>query len=327
MYTAMMGGYESLNEQPTAVSSGIPFICLTDDPDLRSDTWRVEVIEPPRPSDSIRSARAVKILGHPIVDEFDLTLWIDNTVLLRTDPHHLLDEWLSEVDVAIPGHSFRERLADEFEAVVLAGLDDPARVYEQAWAYLQDRPALLEEPPLWTGIMARRRSAEVELFQRRWFDDVLRYSLRDQLSVSAALARTAGLAWRRIELDNHASAMHQWPLATQRDRRDLRRSQKRWLQPRALEVRELERRIGEVEAALDDALVCLHAMEEQSLALVYGINAREAMLEAQAGHLESLSNERAAVRAELDAVLASRSWRAGRALAAATRPFRRRLRA
>jgi redox-sensitive bicupin YhaK (pirin superfamily) len=46
VYTTLVGGYEELNEQPIAQSSSIPFICLTDDPALTSNTWQIRRYPP-----------------------------------------------------------------------------------------------------------------------------------------------------------------------------------------------------------------------------------------------------------------------------------------
>ncbi|WP_439501354.1 hypothetical protein [Aminobacter ciceronei] len=51
--TVLVGGYEHLNEQPVASRSQLPFICLTDDPALRSESWDCRVVEPLFPQDPI----------------------------------------------------------------------------------------------------------------------------------------------------------------------------------------------------------------------------------------------------------------------------------
>ncbi|MBC7591354.1 MAG: hypothetical protein H7226_09980, partial [Salinibacterium sp.] len=55
VYCALVGGYEKLLEQPAALESSIPFICLTDDPELRSATWDVRLIESEFALDRVRS--------------------------------------------------------------------------------------------------------------------------------------------------------------------------------------------------------------------------------------------------------------------------------
>jgi hypothetical protein len=70
-------------------------------------------------------------MGPELLDGYDESLWIDNTIVLRTAPERILDEWLADADLAMPLHCFRDSVADEFDAVDAAGYDDPARTSEQ----------------------------------------------------------------------------------------------------------------------------------------------------------------------------------------------------
>jgi len=102
VYTALIGAYELLNEQPIAKSSNIDFICFTDDPALVSDSWEIRLIEPRFPRDTIRSARYLKVMGPDILGEYDESLWIDNSIVLRATPESILDEWIADADFALP---------------------------------------------------------------------------------------------------------------------------------------------------------------------------------------------------------------------------------
>jgi hypothetical protein len=212
VYTALFGGYERLLEQPVAASSDVEFICFTDDPGLTSTTWQVHVVEPHLPGDMVRSARVLKIRGHEALDAFHETLWIDNSVLLKRDPAELLDEWLSDGDLAMPAHSFRATVAAEFDAVLATGRDDRERVDEQFEVYSVHHPERLEGAVLWTAILARRRSPAVSRAMERWLDHVLRYSRRDQLSIGYVLEET-GVVPTVIDLENRVSTWHEWPMA------------------------------------------------------------------------------------------------------------------
>lgn len=220
VYTALIGGYEDLVEQPIAASTDVPFLCFTDDASLTSQTWDVRRIDPALAMDPVRSSRAIKIRGTPALDGFDESLWIDNTVLLKVDPHVILDDWLKDVDFSLPQHSFRRHVVDEFEIVARLGLDDEARVSEQLAHYSATCPEVLLRPVLWTAILARRKSPLVESTMRVWMDHVLRYSRRDQLSIVHAIA-TTGIAFKTIPLPNHESPLHSWPTATQRRARPI----------------------------------------------------------------------------------------------------------
>ena len=217
VYTCLLGRYEDLNEQPIAAQSSIPFLCLTDDGNLQSKTWRTVKIDPIFPNDMVRSQRSLKLLPHRSLPEFDTSLYIDNSVILKATPEEILERYLASSDFALPTHSYRDRVIDEFFEVARLCLDDKARISEQLAHYASSRRAVLDERPYWTAIMLRRHHAPAT---RRalelWAAHVLRYSRRDQLSANMAFCRS-GLDPHRIEIDNYASWFHSWPHASGRD--------------------------------------------------------------------------------------------------------------
>jgi hypothetical protein len=128
VYTVLTGGYEQLNPQPVARESGLRFICLTDNPALpAAEGWEIRHVQLPLPGDAVRSQRIIKILVHQYLPEFSVSLYIDNTVQLRTIPEALFAA-APDTELAISQHSFRKALHEEFHAVVEQRLDDGARV-------------------------------------------------------------------------------------------------------------------------------------------------------------------------------------------------------
>lgn len=168
--------------------------------------WELLRVKPRFPTDPVRSARYLKIVGHPVLDEYDETLWIDNRVVLKK-PASFLFELNRNYDLSIPSHSFRSSLTDEFSEVIAAGYDDPRKVREMFRIAAQDR--LQNQHPLWTGILVRKRSPGVAECMRRWIELVLLTSRRDQLSVNVALADSQ-LRINIFELNNLASECHSW---------------------------------------------------------------------------------------------------------------------
>ncbi len=210
VFTGLYGSYEELNEQPVAASSGTRFICFTDDPDLRSETWEV-VLRPARfPWDVTRSARNVKIRAEGVWNDFEGSIWVDNRVVLKADPEELYSDWMDgDEDVALPYHSYRRTVGDEFAEVLRSGYDSFERIREQRACLADFAPSVLDERPLWTGLMARRHTAAGRDAMDLWMDLVLRHSRRDQLSVNLALGRSDALV-RRVDVDNHESPWHRW---------------------------------------------------------------------------------------------------------------------
>jgi hypothetical protein len=87
---------------------------------------------------------------------------------------------------------------------------------------------------------------------RTWWEHVLRYSRRDQLSLMVALSATPGLAWRSLQLDNEESPYHRWPVAPER-RHAMRKGAGTFgplvedVRRQAVRIDELEQRILELE--------------------------------------------------------------------------------
>jgi len=243
VYTVLLGGYESINDAQNIGDHSTDFICFTDDPGLTSSVWQIRATTPLFARDLQRSQREFKIRGCAELDVYDRTLYIDNSVSLTASPEQILDSWLADSDLALALHSFRATVLDEFLAVVEAGLDEPARVYEQLYHYSEIHPAVLDQRPLWGGMIARRNIPEVRSAMNRWFEEVLRYSRRDQLSVNHILGE-ANIRLNRVEIDNLASDIHQWPVQVGRIHPVKRRTQTRSI-PDLARIRELESQLAD----------------------------------------------------------------------------------
>ena len=273
VYRAVIGAYEELREEPVAKTSDVDWVCFTDDPTLTSETWRVVVVEPRLAGDAIRSVRHLKIVGHPELAPYDEWLWVDNTVELVVPPEKILDEWLSDADVAAPLHSFRASVLAEAEAVLDAGRDDAVRVYEQLSTYQRHHHDRLDANPHWTGILARRTTPVVDAAMATWWEHVLRFSHRDQLSFVVTVPRD-DLRLRSVQLDNLVSALHRWPRASGRrtDRAGTRLREA--LRPPAAELAALRAQVAAVEVERDQAAstgeAALAAVQDQHRAEASG---------------------------------------------------------
>jgi hypothetical protein len=308
VYTILVGGYERLNEQPVAAESALPFICLTDDPGLKSETWQVVQIEPTFALDPIRSQRDLKTRPHLRLPSFDRSLYIDNSVILKVRPEVLFETWLADCSFALPLHSFRETVLDEFIEVAQLGLDDATRVFEQLNHYALGAPDVLEQKPWWSAILLRDHGdARVRAMSELWASHIFRYSRRDQLSINLAFHRT-GLTPKAIEIDNHESPFHRWPATEGRERckgvRDVTRS----LTPVIALNRCAEQRLAELERTFADERLRIEPLQAELGAVRHEREKdRAALVAAQTGlaeesaRAESLSHALAETRAALAA--------------------------
>jgi hypothetical protein len=224
LYTATIGKYEHPSQilshtAADGISSGVDCYRFTDSAaaDVNDQNrqaqppWKAVQHAPRLPTDPIRSARAIKILGDSALSAYDVTVWIDNRVRLKIPAEELVERFLpSDADIAVPLHSYRRSLSDEFDAILSGRFDDPRRVREQRFAYAQAIPHLPARPVYWTAILIRRNNATIRAFNTIWWEQVVRYSRRDQLSFPYACDMVPELGVAPITVDNFESDFHEW---------------------------------------------------------------------------------------------------------------------
>lgn len=245
VYTVLLGQYEELNEQPVSISSSIPFICLTDDPELTSETWQIRLVSPVFAMDEIRSQRDIKLRPHVYLPEFSASLYIDNSVLLKDIPENIIEQYGLESGICLPEHSFRNTVLNEFIEVAKLGFDDQTRIFEQLNHYLVDCPSVLEEKPYWTAILLRSHTdCRIQRMMEIWAGHVFRYSRRDQLSINLAF-KLAGTAPNCMKIDNYDSWFHTWPITKRRERGKGMRCPTVSITPPLARIRQLEQKLIE----------------------------------------------------------------------------------
>lgn len=218
LYTVVLGRYEALNELTAEIASApLAKICFTDDPELTSDTWDIRLVNPAFPMDTVRSQRMLKMLAHRYLPEFEHSLYIDNTISLRRNPAEIINSFCTVSDISVPLHSYRDHVHEEFIEVAKSGLDDPARIFEQMNHYMITHGEVLKSHPYWTAIMVRNHmKTDVIKLMENWYEHILRYSRRDQLSLNY-VEKMSNMKINPIRIDNFLSEYHQWPIISKRD--------------------------------------------------------------------------------------------------------------
>ena len=124
--TCITGGKDTLRDDQ--VKGNAKFICYTDNPDLKSDTWEI------RPAydkfkDPRRNSRMHKIMMHKYSDA-DITIWIDGNIELSISPEEIVEKYLKDFDLAMFKHGSRDCIYDEAMEVAKLGLDDVELIIE-----------------------------------------------------------------------------------------------------------------------------------------------------------------------------------------------------
>lgn len=231
VYTCLFGRYEVLNEQTCPNRSGIGFICFTDLEKIKSTSWKLRRV-PPQDIGSDRDSRLPKLLPHHYLANYEQSLYIDNRVLLTSDPADLFDRFLPAdgPGFAVLPHHKRASAFEEAEHVIAEMVDDEVRVREQIDAYRAN--GFPDQSGLFAGtvILRRHNQPDIVQFDTMWCNHVLRYSKRDQISFPYC-AWKLGLAFTTIDERVSENPFFKWPVADRRLPPNFKDEEYLWLNP------------------------------------------------------------------------------------------------
>lgn len=198
LYSAHYGTADPLNTGVFGGFDGCRRVLFTDQKGLAIPG--VEVIHDPLDGlDPARASRRAKLRPHLWFPHAEWSLWLDNKSRLKRDPGEVLAAARAEAAAdfyAFP-HFRRTCVYDELQTCWENGLDAYAVLKERERTYRAEgmpRQAGLIEGHF---LLRRHNAPELVRFGERWFEHVLRFSRRDQISFPY-LAWKLGLAYRTI---------------------------------------------------------------------------------------------------------------------------------
>jgi hypothetical protein len=226
-------------------------VAFTDDPNARSDTWAIRQLPPLIPTDLPRSSRFPKMCAHRVLPDYDVSLYIDTRVLLKTPPERILSELFDGHNAPMTcfRHDLRTTIEEEAEAIIGAGYDQADICRAQLAAYLEDSYGGAA-PLIWGGVLMRSHNEErIRDAMERWFAQILRYSRRDQLSFPYVAEKTE-LSFVAHALSNRETEWHQWPVPWDGDLSPSVEALARGPSQKARDLAESERELAQARAAL-----------------------------------------------------------------------------
>lgn len=188
VYTCITGNYDDLKD--VEVEEGIDYICFTNNKNISSNTWQVIYIDDDKLS-NIELARKIKILGHPMVNNYDILLWMDGAIKFKKKIKEFIEFYLGSDDVFVAfKHSKRSTIKEEAEACIAHNKEKPIRTKKLFDFYKKekypDNNGLIES----TVYIKRPKERIVQETMKLWFSMIINYSTRDQLSFNYCIYKT-----------------------------------------------------------------------------------------------------------------------------------------
>lgn len=200
VYTCITGNYDDLKE--VRINEGIDYICFTNNKKIKSETWRIIYIEDNK-LDNHYLSRKIKMLGDPYLDKnYTLSIYVDASIIFKKSVKEFLSNYFDlEKDLlAACKHSVRNSIKEEAVACIEQKKDNEKTIRRQLSFYQEenftDNLGLLEM----TLIIKRHNNPLVRKTMKLWFEMILKYSKRDQLSFMYCLFKTK-LPFRVIPLN------------------------------------------------------------------------------------------------------------------------------
>ncbi|XP_072980254.1 probable hexosyltransferase MUCI70 isoform X2 [Typha angustifolia] len=153
--------------------------------------WRVVVIQNLPYADPRRTGKVPKLLNHRFFPNAQYSIWIDGKLELVEDPYRLLERFLWRVNktFAISKHYSRPDVFLEGEANIKAKKYDNTSIYNQLEFYKSEglTPYSQAKLPIESDVpegcvIIRALTPITNLFTCLWFNEVDRFTPRDQLS-------------------------------------------------------------------------------------------------------------------------------------------------
>ncbi|KAG0500725.1 hypothetical protein HPP92_000797 [Vanilla planifolia] len=174
--------------------------------------WRIVVVSDLPFSDQRLNGKIPKMLSHRLFPQARYSIWVDSKSQFRRDPFGVLEAllWRTNSVFAISEHGARSNLYEEAKAIVKKHKATPEEVDAQIKQYRYDgipedrrlhgKKALAE-----ASVIIREHNPLTNVFMCLWFNEVVRFTSRDQLSFPYVL--------RRLKIRN----LNMFPVCTRKD--------------------------------------------------------------------------------------------------------------
>ena len=190
VYTAITNGHAQLSARPDVPDTD--FVCYSDEP-LDRDDWEIRPI-----AASPQLCPRMRAKFHKVFPPagYEWNVWIDGSYVLRTgdQAEHLVDDLIrhSPSGFGLHQHFERDCLFDEaVHSVRLPKCRDQQQIIE-AQARHYEAVGHPRNWGLWAaGFMCRDGSLRVAEIMKRWWDELTRWSWRDQISLAFVLCNAS----------------------------------------------------------------------------------------------------------------------------------------
>lgn len=190
VYTCITGDYDEVKELAFQ-ESGVDYYLFTNNKNIISSSWKVIYIEN-EGLDNIRLARKIKVLGHPILEQYDITVWLDGASYIKKSIKEFIANYCDLDQYCLVGFKHRERdcIYEEALECVKVRKEKKEVIQRQIKKYKQEgypeHNGLIES----TILIRKHLDRKLRQTMMDWFSEISDFSYRDQLSFNYVVSRS-----------------------------------------------------------------------------------------------------------------------------------------
>ena len=201
IYTAFTGDYDSLKE-PEFIDENCDYVCFTDNPNLKSDTWKIIFMEEST-LDNNRKAKQYKVLPHKYFPDYKYSFWLDGTFKIKGSIREYIYKNIKANSPMLNViHTERDCIYEEYEASKIIPRYPRAVMEEQMENYKKEGFPKHYGLAVMGAIFRQHNNPEVIRLMEAWWDEIIKYSNQDQLSF-------AYVAWKQ-DFHPSVSLLYYW---------------------------------------------------------------------------------------------------------------------
>ncbi|MEX2014759.1 MAG: glycosyltransferase domain-containing protein [Candidatus Saccharimonadales bacterium] len=199
VYTSLTKNYDLL-KLPEIIDERFDYIAYSDDPIDGMGVFDVRKLnQPDFKTDSSRATRYPKTHPHVLLKSYEVAVWMDASMMIVGDLAPLVDEFIkSGRPIGNATHPHRQSLHEELEACIDLGKDDVEILKKQLQFY--DSINFDTSDLANNGVMLfNLNHPKLNRVMENWWEQICRFSKRDQLSFNYALFKNKANRYKLTE--------------------------------------------------------------------------------------------------------------------------------
>lgn len=188
VYSCNFGAYENVKD-PLFIDPTVDYILFTDNKNIRSNTWKVQVINDDL-LDARRCSRLPKIMPHKYLPEHDISVYLDSSLELKTgNIRQMVADCMQDNEIAFYKHYSRNCVYDEIDFVMSFA---DRQVYDKELCIRAKQKYQDINYPKGNGLFEnafifRKNTKPIQELSELWWNEYITGTERDQFTLMYCL--------------------------------------------------------------------------------------------------------------------------------------------